>query len=100
MTTVGGLTPILLESSFQAQMLIPMATSIAFGEIFATILVLFLVLPYLLMKRQMLFPAAMSLACVATIVAYGAMVFVEREIHLAHALRRRHRVRRCEIEDQ
>jgi hypothetical protein len=39
-------------------------------------LVLFLVLPYLLMKRQMLFPAAMSLACVATIVAYGAMVFV------------------------
>jgi multidrug efflux pump subunit AcrB len=42
-TTVGGLTPILLETSFQAQMLIPMATSIAFGEIFATILVLFLV---------------------------------------------------------
>jgi HAE1 family hydrophobic/amphiphilic exporter-1 len=42
-TTVGGLTPILMETSFQAQMLIPMATSIAFGEIFATILVLFLV---------------------------------------------------------
>jgi hydrophobic/amphiphilic exporter-1 (mainly G- bacteria), HAE1 family len=42
-TTVGGLTPILLETSFQAQMLIPMATSIAFGEIFATVLVLFLV---------------------------------------------------------
>ena len=42
-TTVGGLTPILLETSFQAQMLIPMATSIAFGEIVATILVLFLV---------------------------------------------------------
>ena len=43
LTTVGGLTPILLEKSFQAQMLIPMATSIAFGEIFATILVLYLV---------------------------------------------------------
>ncbi len=42
-TTVGGLTPILMETSLQAQMLIPMATSIAFGEIFATILVLFLV---------------------------------------------------------
>jgi multidrug efflux pump subunit AcrB len=42
-TTVGGLTPILLETSFQAQMLIPMATSIAFGEIFATVLVLYLV---------------------------------------------------------
>lgn len=43
LTTVGGLTPILLEKSFQAQMLIPMATSVAFGEMFATILVLFLV---------------------------------------------------------
>ena len=43
LTTVGGLTPILLETSFQAQMLIPMATSIAFGELFATVLVLFLV---------------------------------------------------------
>ena len=42
-TTVGGLTPILLEKSFQAQFLIPMATSIAFGEIFATVLVLYLV---------------------------------------------------------
>lgn len=43
LTTVGGLTPILLEKSFQAQMLIPMATSVAFGEIFATVLVLLLV---------------------------------------------------------
>jgi multidrug efflux pump subunit AcrB len=42
-TTVGGLMPILLETSFQAQMLIPMATSIAFGVLFSTILVLFLV---------------------------------------------------------
>ncbi|MAT68175.1 MAG: multidrug transporter [Planctomycetaceae bacterium] len=43
LTTVGGLTPILLETSFQAQMLIPMAASVAFGEIVATILVLLLV---------------------------------------------------------
>ncbi len=42
-TTIGGLTPILLESSIQAQILIPMATSIAFGEMFATIVVLYLV---------------------------------------------------------
>jgi HAE1 family hydrophobic/amphiphilic exporter-1 len=42
-TTVGGLTPILLEKSFQAQMLIPMATSIAFGVMFATLLVLLFV---------------------------------------------------------
>jgi multidrug efflux pump subunit AcrB len=42
-TTIGGLTPILLESSIQAQILIPMATSIAFGEFFATVVVLYLV---------------------------------------------------------
>lgn len=42
-TTIGGLTPILLESSIQAQILIPMATSVAFGELFATIVVLYLV---------------------------------------------------------
>ena len=42
-TTIGGLIPILLESSIQAQILIPMATSIAYGELFATIVVLYLV---------------------------------------------------------
>lgn len=42
-TTIGGLFPILMESSIQAQILIPMATSIAFGELFATIVVLYLV---------------------------------------------------------
>lgn len=42
-TTIGGLVPILLETSIQAQILIPMATSIAFGELFATIIVLYLV---------------------------------------------------------
>jgi multidrug efflux pump subunit AcrB len=42
-TTIGGLVPILLETSIQAQILIPMATSIAFGELFATVIVLYLV---------------------------------------------------------
>jgi multidrug efflux pump subunit AcrB len=40
-TTVAGLLPIILETSFQAQFLIPMAVSIAFGLIFGTIFVLF-----------------------------------------------------------
>jgi len=39
-------------------------------------LVLFLVLPYLLVSRDVAFPLAMSLACGATIVTYAAMVFV------------------------
>jgi multidrug efflux pump subunit AcrB len=43
LTTFGGLTPILLESSLQAQYLIPMAISLGFGIIFATSIVLILV---------------------------------------------------------
>ena len=43
LTTVAGLTPILLETSFQAQVLIPMAASLCFGLMLGTVLVLFLV---------------------------------------------------------
>lgn len=42
-TTVIGLSPILLESSEQAQYLIPAAVSLAFGELFATLITLILV---------------------------------------------------------
>ncbi len=47
LTTIGGLTPLLFETSMQAQFLIPMAVSISFGLMFATVLVL-LVIPALL----------------------------------------------------
>ena len=43
LTTIGGLTPLMFETSVQAQFLIPMAVSIAFGLAFATFLVLLLV---------------------------------------------------------
>jgi HAE1 family hydrophobic/amphiphilic exporter-1 len=42
-TTIGGLLPLLLEKSFQAQFLIPMATALAFGLATTTLLVLILV---------------------------------------------------------
>lgn len=42
-TTFAGLVPILLERSLQAQFLIPMATSLAFGVLFATFITLLLV---------------------------------------------------------
>jgi len=42
-TTIGGLLPLLLEKSFQAQFLIPMATALAFGPATTTLLVLILV---------------------------------------------------------
>jgi Cu/Ag efflux pump CusA len=40
MTTVAGLAPMLLETSFQAQVLIPMAATLAFGLMASTLLVL------------------------------------------------------------
>jgi multidrug efflux pump subunit AcrB len=46
-TTVAGLAPLMLETSRQAQFLIPMAISIAYGIAFATILTL-LMLPMVL----------------------------------------------------
>lgn len=42
-TTVGGLMPLMFETSRQAQMLVPMATSIACGVITSTLLVLYMV---------------------------------------------------------
>ncbi|MCH2231022.1 MAG: efflux RND transporter permease subunit [Crocinitomicaceae bacterium] len=41
LTTVAGLLPIISETSMQAQFLIPMAASIAFGVLFGTIFILF-----------------------------------------------------------
>ena len=42
-TTFLGLVPILLETSMQAQVMIPMAVSLAFGIVFATLITLVLV---------------------------------------------------------
>jgi len=42
-TTFAGLTPLLLEQSLQARFLIPMAISLGFGVVFATVITLVLV---------------------------------------------------------
>lgn len=47
-TTVAGLAPLILNKSFQAQFLIPMAISVAFGLLFTTVIILVL-LPIFLM---------------------------------------------------
>ena len=43
LTTIAGLTPILFETSLQAQFLIPMATAIVFGLAYGTVLILLFV---------------------------------------------------------
>lgn len=42
-TTFGGLMPMIMEKSFQARMMIPMAISLGFGVLFATLITLILV---------------------------------------------------------
>jgi len=41
LTTVAGLLPLIAEKSMQAQFLVPIATSIAFGILFGTVFILF-----------------------------------------------------------
>ena len=60
MTTIAGLIPLLTEKSFQAQLLIPMASSLAFGLMLATALVLLLIpvlyMLYLLILQSLNIP--------------------------------------------
>lgn len=51
-TTIAGLTPLLFETSLQAQFLIPMAASIAFGLGFGTLLVLAVVPAFLCIQER------------------------------------------------
>ncbi len=51
-TTIGGLTPLLFETSLQAQFLIPMALTIVFGLMATTLLVLFVVPALIAVQRD------------------------------------------------
>ncbi|NOX55078.1 MAG: efflux RND transporter permease subunit, partial [Planctomycetes bacterium] len=55
-TTVAALLPILLERSVQAQVVVPMATSLAFGLIFATVLTLILIPTFYLLYCRYIAP--------------------------------------------
>ncbi|MEE9397466.1 MAG: efflux RND transporter permease subunit [Methylococcales bacterium] len=54
LTTIAGLIPLLFETSVQAQFLIPMATSIAFGLGFGSIIILILIPVLLSYYEEML----------------------------------------------
>lgn len=56
LTTIFGLMPLLFETSLQAQFLIPMATSIAFGLMFSTLLVLLAVPALLAIYENLMAP--------------------------------------------
>jgi multidrug efflux pump subunit AcrB len=55
LTTIAGLLPLMFETSLQAQFLIPMAVSIAFGLAFATVLVLLIIPVFLYIHESMHF---------------------------------------------
>jgi multidrug efflux pump subunit AcrB len=53
-TTVAGLFPLLLERSFQAQFLVPMAVSLCFGLMVATVLTLLYVPALYLINKDII----------------------------------------------
>ncbi len=54
LTTFAGLTPLLLENSVQAKMLVPMGISLAFGVVFATFITLILVPAHYMILAQII----------------------------------------------
>ncbi len=60
LTTIAGLLPILTERSFQAQLVIPMATSLCFGLMLSTILVLVLVPTFCLLYARAFVAGSMT----------------------------------------
>lgn len=60
-TTVAGLTPLLLETSFQAQVIVPMAASLCFGLMAATGLVLLVIPTLYLVYVQLFAPKAFDI---------------------------------------
>ncbi len=53
LTTFAGLTPLLLEQSVQARFMIPMAVSLAFGVVFATVITLLLIPAFYLILEDL-----------------------------------------------
>ena len=53
LTTFVGLLPLLVDNSLQAQFLIPMAISLGFGVLFATVITLYLIPCALLMAEDL-----------------------------------------------
>jgi len=61
LTTFAGLAPLMLEQSMQARFLIPMAVSLAFGVLFATVVTLLLVpVSYMILEDVRGIPAAVT----------------------------------------
>ena len=88
LTTFAGLTPLLMEQSVQAKLLIPMGISLAFGVIFATLITLVMVknlpgvIEILLKRRTTLDGGARfafstlvrySITIIGTIVVFGLL---------------------------
>ncbi len=63
LTTFGGLAPIIFETSRQARFLIPMALSLGFGILFATVITLILVPCFYLVVEDLRQVAGVSTTC-------------------------------------
>ncbi len=78
-TTIAGLAPLILETSLQAQFLIPMAISVAYGLLFGTFFLLVLI-PALLMITNRIKRTAMQI--------YEGEKVSREQVEAAHPLRK------------
>ena len=53
LTTIAGLAPLMLEKSFQAQFLIPMAVPVSYGIAIATVITLIMLPVMLIVKNEL-----------------------------------------------
>lgn len=80
-TTIAGLAPLIIEKSFQAQFLIPMAISVAYGLMVGTFILLVLI-PALLMVTNRIKVFALSF--------YEGEPVIPEWVEPAHAKRKPH----------
>ncbi|MGM0462663.1 MAG: efflux RND transporter permease subunit [Fibrobacterota bacterium] len=66
LTTVAGMTPLILETSRQARFLVPMAVSISYGLLFSSLFILFLVPVFFLTLNKLRWLAARTADPAAT----------------------------------
>ncbi|MEM8681027.1 MAG: efflux RND transporter permease subunit, partial [Planctomycetota bacterium] len=59
-TTIAGLTPMLMETSFQAQFLIPLAATLVFGLLVATVMVLILIPTFYFVYQRLIHGAVLQ----------------------------------------
>ncbi|MFP4096938.1 MAG: efflux RND transporter permease subunit [Cyclobacteriaceae bacterium] len=91
-TTVVGLFPLILEKSFQAQFLIPMAISVAYGVMFGTLLILLFFPVFILVFNDLKLAFNRGLAKVSAWMHPDEPVFIPKAEDVEPAIKEKRRL--------